>query len=374
MSSKYPIVIYGASGYTGRLIAEFLRDYRIPFVAAGRDRARIEEAMRVVPGIEDAKYEIVEVEHDVEALTKLFQGRRVVCNTVGPFIRRAGAVIEAALRAGVHYLDTTGEQAHLLNARERYGAEFKKAGLALVPSLAYMYAVSEITARFCLETEGVDSLDMFAYGVAVPTQNSAQTIFDIVRNKSTYLVDHELVEYKGMEVRDIQLPSGSVVKGTHWGGTSNPIWFHGDSRVRNCKMAVAMSNQDIYKRVVELERAYKVQLQWIPEDQLIPLLDKLAANMTPTMPPRESRHIHRTIDWCHARGNNVATSCTIYGTGGYLMTGVLQAYGAMRLARGTPATGGFLSPSQAFGHRELLGALQTQGLANMMQQRLVGAA
>lgn len=374
MSSKYPVVIYGASGYTGRLIAEFLRDYRIPFVAAGRDRARIEEAMRTVPGIVDAQYEIVEVKHDVDALAKLFEGRKVVCNTVGPFARRAGVCIEAALQAGIHYLDTAGEQAHVFQARERYGERFKKAGLALVPSLAYMYAVGEIAGRYCLETEGVDSLDIFAYGVAVPTQNSAESIFDIVRNKSVYLLDNELVEYKNMDVRDIQLPSGAVVKGTHWGGTSTPIWFHGDSRVRNCKAAVAMSNQELYKRVVELERAHKVQLQWIPEEQLVPLLDKLAANMTPTMPPRESRHIHRTIDWCHGRGTNVASKCTIYGTGGYLMTGLLQAYGAMRLVRGDAPATGFKSPSDAFGHRELMGALRTHGLAEVSYGPIVGAA
>lgn len=370
MSLNHPVVIYGASGYTGRLVAEFLREYRIPFVAAGRSRERIEEAMRAVPGIEDAQYEIAEVEHDVESLAKLFQGRRVVCNTVGPFTRKGATVIEAALKAGCHYLDTTGEQAYMLDVQERFGDEFRKAGLVLVPSLAYMYAVSEITARFCLETEGVDSLDMYAYGVAVPTQASTQSIFDIVRNKARYLVNHELVEYNGVEVRDVQIPGGSVLKATHWGGTSNPVWFHNDPRVRNCKMAVVLSNQEIYKRVIELERAYKVQLQWIPEEQLIPLLDKMASTMTPSMPPRESRQLHRTIDWCHARGNNVASTCTIYGTGGYLMTGALQAYCAMRLIRGAPQVAGFKSPSEVFGHRELMGALQSFGLANVVYQRI----
>ena len=370
MNKSHPIVIYGASGYTGRLIAEFLRDYRVPFVAAGRNRAKLEEAMRAVPGIEDAQYEIVEVEHEVEALTKLFQGRRVVCNTVGPFTRKAPVVIEASLRAGCHYMDTTGEQAYMLDVEERFGEEFRKAGLALVPSLAYMYAVSEMTARFCLETDGVDSLDMYAYGVAVPTQASTESIFDVVRNKARYLVDHELVEYKGFEVQDMQIPGGLVLKGTHWGGTANPVWFHNDARVRNCKMTVAMSNQDIYKRVLELERAYKVQLQWIPEDRLVPLLDKMAATMTPKMPPRESRHVHRSIDWCHGRGTNVASACTIYGTGGYLMTGALQAYAAKQLARGLPRAVGFKSPSEVFGHRELLGALQAFGLASVTTQRV----
>ena len=108
--------------------------------AAGRNRSRIEEAMRVVPGIDDAQYEIAEVEHDVESLTKLFQGRKVVCNTVGPFIRKADVVIEAALRAGCHYMDTTGEQPYMLGVEAKFGDSFRKAGLALIPSLAYMYA------------------------------------------------------------------------------------------------------------------------------------------------------------------------------------------------------------------------------------------
>lgn len=371
MSKNYPIVIYGVSGYTGRQIAEYLRDYRMPFVAAGRNRAKIEEALRAVPGIEDAQYEIVEVEHELEALTRLLQGRRVVCNTVGPFSRWGALVAEAALKAGCHYLDTAGEQSHLLNLEERYSEEYRKAGLVLVPSLSYMYAVSELTARYCLETPGIDSLSMYAYGVAVPTQASTQSIFDIVRNKSYYLENHQLIEYPGIEVAEVQIPGGEVLKTTQWGGTSNPIWFRNDTRVRNCKMAVALSNQDIYKRVLELERAYKVQLQWIPDEQLVPLLDRMAAGMTPTMPPRESRQLHRTIDWCHGRGNNVAASCTIYGTGGYLMTALLQAYCAMRLARGAPAATGFRSPSEAFGHRELMGVLQSYGLANVTHQRIV---
>ena len=36
-----PVIVYGASGYTGRLVCEYLREYNVPFVAAGRDKARI---------------------------------------------------------------------------------------------------------------------------------------------------------------------------------------------------------------------------------------------------------------------------------------------------------------------------------------------
>ena len=45
MSTDKPVVVYGASGYTGRLICEYLREFNVPFIAAGRDKARIAEAL-----------------------------------------------------------------------------------------------------------------------------------------------------------------------------------------------------------------------------------------------------------------------------------------------------------------------------------------
>jgi uncharacterized protein YbjT (DUF2867 family) len=99
--SKKPVVIYGASGYTGRLVAEAMRHYQIPFIAAGRNGPRVEEAMKLVPGIETAEYEVAEVNHDLESLVELFSGAEVVCNTVGPMWYYAPLVVEACARAGV---------------------------------------------------------------------------------------------------------------------------------------------------------------------------------------------------------------------------------------------------------------------------------
>jgi len=370
LNTDYPVVIYGASGYTARLIAEHLRDMGVPFIAAGRNRKRIEEAMAIVPGIENARYEIVEIEHNVEALTKLLTGRKVICNTVGPFMRYNLEVAEACLRSGVHYLDTTGEQSAILQLDEHFGKEFAKAGLVMVPSTAYMYGLSEIGAQFCLETPGVDSLRLHGIGNAVPTVASAQTILDAVRRPSYYLKDNELVRYPGIENGKVCTPSGEVLITSNWGGSSNPIWFSRDGRVRNCKMDVAIWNQELYKKELEIERAYKVQLQWLPEDQLTQVMDHMAKGVTPDTPPRESRQVHRSIDICLATGNNVAVKSTIYSTGGYLTTGLLQAYAARRLMSETPRFTGLRSPSSVFGHRELMGALQSWGYASIKVEQL----
>jgi hypothetical protein len=78
--------------------------------------------------------------------------------------------------------------------------------------------------------------------------------------------------------------------------------------------------------------------------------------------------VHRSVDWCTGRGNNVTARAVIHGTSGYQMTGLIQAYVAMRLLGNTHNGVGFRSPAELVGHRELLGALQSYGLARLTEE------
>ena len=80
MSTTKKVIVYGASGYTGRLICEYLREFNLPFIAAGRDKSRIAQALDRVPGIDTVEHEIVEVAHEAGPLTELFAGASVVCD------------------------------------------------------------------------------------------------------------------------------------------------------------------------------------------------------------------------------------------------------------------------------------------------------
>ena len=366
-----PVVVYGASGYTGRLAAEFLREYGIPFVAAGRSAQRIKEALEHVPGIEDATYEIAEVEHTVEALTELFRGHRIVSNFVGPFARYAPPVMEAALAAGCHYLDASAEQPFMLRAADEYGPQFAQRGLVLAQNVAYLQGVAEIATRVVLETEGIDTLTIGGYGGAVPTVASTQSFFMIVTDQAYQLVERELVPYDGINPEQVTVPFASgVVTTSHWGGGPLPIWLRNDPRVRNVRSTYAMANQDIIKKVEELERAYKVSLQWLPVEARNATLDALAGQQQSAMPPRENRHVHRALDWCHGRGNTAAATCHIFSTAGYQQTGLMHAYAATRLLGNTHHGTGFRSPCELFGHRELFAALQSYGYVSMKVDRV----
>src|SRR6204780_4862443 len=151
MDTKRSVVLYGAKGFSGRLIAEFLREYNVPFIAAGRSRAKLEDVMKHVPGIETADYEVVEIGNSIDELAKLFTGAKVVCNAVGPFIYNGPRVIEAALRAGCHYIDIGGEQTWARQVAENWGAKFAAKGLLAAPGTAFMSAVSDAAARLCVD-------------------------------------------------------------------------------------------------------------------------------------------------------------------------------------------------------------------------------
>ena len=371
MNDPRPVVIYGASGYTGRLVAEYLREYNIPFVAAGRNKARLQEIMNSVPGIETADYEIAEVDGSVESLQALFEGRKAVCNTVGPFLRYAPAVLQAALNAGCHYIDTAGEQPHHLAIVDDWGPKFAAAGLAVSTAVSIQYAIHDIAARIVLETPGIDTLEVGEYVSNVPTVGSTQSMFDVIRKDAYYLEDNVLKKYDGIVQQDIVVPGSTlVVPGLNWGGTAMPVFFKDDRRVRNCRMFVAMKNEkgDIPQRVRDAERLFKVTFQWLPDEKLYPVLDRVAAAMTPVEPSRENRQVNRSVDWCVGRGNNVTARAVIHGTAGYAITGLVQAYTAMRLVGNTFNGLGFRSPAELVGHRELIGALEAYGLARVTEE------
>jgi hypothetical protein len=365
MSSDKPVVVYGASGYTGRLICEYLREFNVPFIAAGRDKARIAEVLDKVPGIDTVPHEIVEVAHQVEPLTELLSGARVVCNTVGPFAQYGGEVVQACLATGCHYLDTTGEQDWLIDCDENYGQQMADRGLLLAPGVAQMYTTGEIAADLCLETPGLDTLDILVFWKGFPTIASTRTILvNAALSKAYYLERNQYLEWPA----DAGLYNVTV-PGQHeaglalpWGGTSHPVWFRHDARVANVKVLGGVFNRPLMLGVPQIVTAALAQIEGLSDEDKYKALSEQAAAVMNQMPPRESTFVNTSLDSVHASGPMGRAHCVIHGTCNYKQTGVLQAYAAYSLLQQPPHRAGFASGCQAFGHRELLGVLRSFGL------------
>lgn len=369
--AKYPVVVYGASGYTGMLVMDWLIDQNIPFTAVARSAARVKEMMaqRVVR-LESATYEIIEAEHTVEALTAAFKGAKVVCNTVGPFVNFGLTTVEAALRAGCHHLDPSGEQVYIRQVREQFGEQFRQAGLLVSPSLAYMYSYSEIAAELALETPGIDTLETAAlcrglrFAGAGITVGSTATIFEQYRAESCYLWENKLVPHAYGSSAEIVDPNfGQAVFCLPWGGTSLPVYFENDGRVRNCISYVGFYDNDAMKMVHALGQKWDAEYKNLPKAQQDAVLDSIVKSTTPQMPPRERTTMHRTVDVAIGRGQLAAVRATVYGITPYIATGALHAAAVTRLLDNDTQRVGFASGSKAFGHRYLLGFLEQRGLA-----------
>ena len=365
MPDTRPVVVYGASGFSGRLIVEFLREYNLPFVAAGRDKARIAEAMDKVPGIDTIEHDIVEVSHDVEPLSELFDGAKVVLNTVGPFAQYGREVVEACINTGCHYLDTTGEQDWLIVCDEEYSQRMAEKNLLLAPGIAQMYTTSEIAAQLCLEKPGVDTLDVLVFWKGTPTVASTRTILvNACLSKAYYLEQNQYAEWPAdAGLYDVAIPGQHEIGlALPWGGMSHPVWFKHDPRVANVKALGGVFNRPLMLGVPQIVKGVLAQIEGLPDSEKLRVINEQAAGVMNQMPPREVTRINTSLDSVHASGPLGRAHCVIHGNSNYKQTGLMQAYGAYSLLQQPPKRTGFASGCQAFGHRELLGAMRSFGL------------
>lgn len=368
-ANSKPVVVYGASGYTGRLVCEYLREFGVPFIAAGRDETKLKASMGSnVPGIETADYEVVEVSHDVAALSELFAGASVVCNTVGPFSTYGADVVEACLASGTHYMDTTGEQDWLIRCDETYGAQFAAAGLLVAPGIAQMYTTGEIAAELCLETPGLDTLDIAVFWGGSPTIASTLTILVNAALAGAYYLEQNAYVPWDASAGLYQL----AIPGQHelalalpWGGTSHPVWYRRDPRVANVKVLGGVFNKALMQGVPQIvAAAVEATKDMAPEEQYAALV-ATASQVMSQMPPRENPRVNKSLDSVHASGPLGRAHCVIHGNSNYKQTGLLQAYAAYCLLQQAPRRTGFASACKAFGHRELLGVLTSFGLVRI---------
>jgi len=148
LTKGHKIVVFGASGHTGRFIVSELARRGLMAILAGRDPDKLLALHKTYPAFETRVASI----DDPASLDHALLGASLVINSAGPFIDTAAPVIEAALRARIHYLDVTAEQTAALAAFEKFSDAARKAGVLIVPSLAFYGALGDLLATVAMRT------------------------------------------------------------------------------------------------------------------------------------------------------------------------------------------------------------------------------
>lgn len=335
-------MLYGANGYTGRLIAEEAARRGMRPVLAGRNAREIEDLAKRL----NLAFRVFELTEGDKIANQL-SGMAAVLNCAGPFSRTAPMLMQACLTARAHYLDITGE-IDVIEAAAALDSRAREAGVGLLPAVGFDVVPSDCLAAMLaskLPTATHLLLGFMAHGAVSP--GTAKTMIEVMPGGGRARIDGEIRRVPpDWKKREIVFPSGVKEAVTiPWGDVASAYYSTGIGNIETYLAAApALARQSqLLRRVARLLRlrfVRKFAERWI--------------TWTISGPSAEQRAQTGAELWgqvSDAAGNVV--EATLETPDGYTLT-VASALAAVErvLRDGLPA--GFLTPSKAFGKEFVL--------------------
>ena len=351
-----PIAVYGATGYTGRLVTAELAAAGAEVVISGRNRQKLD----ALASETEVEVEVKEATLDDPAsLRALLADCAVVVDCAGPFVRYGEPVLAAAVETRTHYLDTTGEQPYMKLAFERYGPGASDAEVAVIPAMGFDYVPGDMIAS--LTAEGMGELDEVSLNYCwqgfVPSQGTARTTL-------------EIISHPGIEWRDgiWQTARGGVNRGTYEfpapvgrrgmirypAGEQITVPRHIPTRnVRTAINASAFASERLAPLFALMMRPTGLAMR-------TPLkrVAQAAVSRLPEGPNAEQRDRMRSMIVCLAKQGETERLGVVSCRDVYGLTAAAITQGAMIAAGRSFDARGALAPSQAFDPKDFLAGLE----------------
>jgi short subunit dehydrogenase-like uncharacterized protein len=351
------VVLYGATGYTGRLVIDELVRRGVDLVLGGRSRERLERVSR--ERTEGAPVRVATVD-DPGSLAALLEGADVLINCAGPFTQAGEPVVCAAVDAGVHYVDSTGEQGFIRMVFERYGERAQRAGVALVPALGFDIVPGDCAAR--LAAEGLEPLEQVTVAYAVEgfgaSRGTARSSLDAVSGGDLVYIEGELRQAPLRPERlsfDFGPPLGRQAMVRLPGGEVLSVPRHTDTR--GAEVLITASTLAPHPWLAAAVPLFKPGLSLALRTPLRRVVDALVDRL----PEGPSEHARRsstfTVEALARARDGRTRRLRVTGRDVYGLTAAALAYGAERMSEPAYDRAGALGPAAAFDPRELLGAL-----------------
>lgn len=164
-------MLYGATGFSGTLIAEAARQRRLPLLLAGRDAGRLSRVARRL----HCPHRVLPLD-EPEPLAAALAGVEVVLNAAGPFAATAPPLLEACLRSGTHYLDIAGELP-VLELLARCDGEARARGVMVMPAVGFVAVPSDcLAAHVARRLPGAQRLTIAISRTDAVSRGSMKTI------------------------------------------------------------------------------------------------------------------------------------------------------------------------------------------------------
>ena len=155
---SYDVVVFGATGFTGRLAAEYLArkglETPIRWAIAGRSAARLAEVRAALAAIDPACASLGLIEAssgDVASLERMAAQARVILTTVGPYAEHGEPLVAACIKEGTHYVDITGEPDFVDGLLDRHHASARARGVRIVNCCGFDSIPHDLGALFTVK-------------------------------------------------------------------------------------------------------------------------------------------------------------------------------------------------------------------------------
>ena len=155
---EFDIIVYGATGYTGRLVAEYLSqeyasDSDLRWAMAGRSQSKL-EAVRDEIGAPAGTPLVVADTGDADSLRAMAERTRVVLTTVGPYQLYGSDLVRICAETGTDYVDLCGEPAWMRQMIDAHGETAKQSGARIVFSCGFDSIPFDLGVYFLQHTGG----------------------------------------------------------------------------------------------------------------------------------------------------------------------------------------------------------------------------
>lgn len=334
--SGAPIVVYGATGHTGRFVCAELRHRGLPFVPSGRDAGAL-AALAASLGLPEAEARAAAID-DPAALRAAFAGAAAVINCAGPFLDTAEPVCAAALDAGAHYLDVAAEQAAAAQTLASFADRARAKGRAVLPASAFYGGLADLLATAAMAPW--PAADRIEVAVALDSWHpTAGTRLTGQRNTFARL----RVRDGALEEIPQPAPASTWTFAAPFGAQAvvelpftETIALHHHLAVRDVRSYLTRASLE------------DVRDPRTPAPAVDPVTGRSSQRF------RLEVVVHREGESRHAAAS---------GHDIYAMSAPIVVEAAARLAAGTPGVGGAFSLGQRFDARDFLRALGPRGLA-----------
>lgn len=144
------IVLFGATGFTGRLTAERLVAHGADPVIAGRDERALQALSERLGGVEYRRADVLRQ----NSVFDLISDGDVLVSTVGPFVKWGESAVRAAIAAGATYLDSTGEPQFIRRVFEEFSGPASRSGASLLTACGYDFVPGALAGALALREAG----------------------------------------------------------------------------------------------------------------------------------------------------------------------------------------------------------------------------